>query len=452
MRITNSMLTANALENINKAANRLAAANKRQSSQQKIQLASDDPVVATRAVTYRSYVSQIAQYQDNVKAATGWQKATDSALSELSDVIQNVQELVTQASSDTLNDTDREGIKTSIKTLRDQAISIMNSTYAGRYIFGGYSTSDAPYASVSTAIGDSVTFKGDYLSLGGVVSAALDDDDIISFYTSNSDTVYDSLNNVASTATTNATSAQTAADNAPTDTTLATKAAAAKAISDTLAAAVATYGGTTTLKDAAATAKTDYATAKANAALDPTNTTLADAAAAAKNTSDTLAAAVSNTDQDINYNIGFSSEVTVNIEGQDIIGEGTGSNLFDTFDKILLALDGDTSYKTAGLDSSGNVTVTTNSLDLTDLLDELTTDYNRMLVSQATLGARMDKVSTVSTSLGNAYTAYKTLMSENEDVDVAESITEQTSAQYTYEASLAVGSKVISKTLIDYIG
>ncbi len=446
------MLTANALENINKAANRLAAANKRQSSQQKIQLASDDPVVATRAVTYRSYVSQIAQYQDNVKAATGWQKATDSALSDLSDVIQNVQELVTQASSDTLNDNDREGIKTSIKTLRDQAISIMNSTYAGRYIFGGYSTSEAPYASVSTAIGDSVTFKGDYLSLGGVVSTAIDDDDIISFYTSNSDTVYDSLNNVALTITANATAAQTAADNAPTDTILATKAATAKAISDTLASAVATYGGTTTLKDAAATAKTDYATAKANAATDPTNTTLADAAAAAKNTSDTLAAAVSNTDQDINYNIGFSSEVTVNIEGQDVIGEGTGSNLFDTFDKILLALNGDTSYKTAGLDSSGNVTVTTNSLDLTDLLDELNTDYNRMLVSQATLGARMDKVSTVSTSLGNAYTAYKTLMSENEDVDVAESITEQTSAQYTYEASLAVGSKVISKTLIDYIG
>lgn len=351
MRISNSMLTANALQNINKAANRLAEANERQSSQQKIQSASDDPVVATRAVTYRSYVSKIAQYQDNVDAATGWQKATDAALSDLNDVIQNVQELTTQASSDTMSDTDREGIKTSIETLRDQAISIMNSTYAGRYIFGGYSTGEAPYESVSTTIGDSVTFKGDYLSLGGVVSADIDDDDIIAFYTTNASAVYEST-----------------------------------------------------------------------------------------------------ADQDINYNIGFSSEVTVNIEGKDVVGSGTGSNLFDTLDKLLLALDGDTSYKTTGLDSSGNVTVTTNYLDLSALLEDLDTDYSRMLVTQATLGARIDKVNSASDSLGNAYTAYKTLMSDNEDVDVAESTTEQTSAQYTYEASLAVGSKVISKTLIDYIG
>jgi len=352
MRISNSMLTNNALQNINKAANRLAAANERQSSQQKIQLASEDPVVATRAVTYRSYVSQIAQYQDNAKAATGWQKATDAALSDLSDVIQNVQELTGQAASDTLNDTDREGIKTSIETLRDQTLSIMNSTYAGRYIFGGYSTSEAPYESVSTTIGDSVTFKGDYVSLGGVVSADIEDADIISFYTTNVDAAYDSLS----------------------------------------------------------------------------------------------------ADQDINYNIGFSSEVTVNIEGQDVVGAGADSNLFDTLDKLILALGGDTNYKTAGLDSSGSVTVTTQALDISDLLEDLTTDYDRMLVSQATLGARMDRVSSESTSLGNAYTAYKTLMSDNEDVDVAQSITEQTSAQYTYEASLAVGSKVIAKTLIDYIG
>ena len=351
MRITNNMVMESSLRNINKAANRLATANERESSQQKIQSASDDPVVATRAVTYRSYVSQISQYQDNVKAATGWQKATDTALSDLSDVIQNVQQLTTQAASDTVSDTDRAGIKTSIATLRDQALSIMNSSYAGRYIFGGYSTSGEPYKSVSTTIGDSVTFKGDYLSLGGAVSADISDDDIKAFYTANATSVYEST-----------------------------------------------------------------------------------------------------TDQAIKYNIGFDSKVTVNTEGQDVIGEGTSTNLFDTFSKLLLALNGDTSYKTAGVDSSGNVTVTTNSLSISGLLTNLTTDYDRMLVSQATLGARMKNVDSVSTSLGDAYTVYKTLMSDNEDVDVAEATTEQTSAEYCYEASLSVGAKAFSKTLIDYIG
>jgi len=451
VRITNGMVADNTLRNINKAANRLAAANAAVSSNQKIQRASDDPVVATRAVTYRSYVSQIEQYQDNAQAADDWQTATDDALSSLNKIIQSAQELTTQASSDTCSDTDLAAIKSSIETLRDDAITIMNSTFAGRYLFGGYSTSEAPYELVSSDLGDTVTFKGDYLSLGGVVSADIDDEDIESFYTTNASSVYNSLSDAAETAAAASTTAATAAAASPTDLVLAAKATAAQTTSDTLAAAVTTYGGSTNLTAAAATALADYTTAKAAADADPTNTTLADAATAAKTISDTLASAVDNTDQDINYNIGFSSEVTVNIEGQDVVGEGTESNLFDTFAKLLLALDGDTSYKTTGLDSSGNVTVTTNSLDITDLIDELAGDLDRLTGAQGTLGARMDNVSRVTTNLGDAYTTYNTIMTENENIDTAEAATELTSAEYTYEAALAVGAKVVTKSLIDYI-
>ncbi len=351
MRITNNMISASTMRNINQAANRLAEANERVSSQKKISLASDDPVVATRAVTYRSYLAKIAQYKDNAEAASGWQKTTDTALSDLSDVIQNAREVTVQAAnSATMNDSDLTAIKDQIAALRDEAISIMNTTYAGRYVFGGYNTSEAPYKLVSTALGDAVTFKGDYLSLGGAVSADNDDADIISFCTDNAGSLY---------ATTE--------------------------------------------------------------------------------------------EQNISYNVGFSSDIAVNIEGQDVIGEGGGSNLFDTFSKLLLALGGDTSYKTASADASGTVTVTTNDLDISSLLGDLDTDYDRLLSSQATLGARMDHVNTVSDSLDDAKTTYTALMSDNEDVDTAEASTEQTTAEYVYQAALSVGAKVITKSLIDYI-
>ncbi len=507
------MTMESTLRNISKAANRLAAANEAESSQQKIQLASDDPVVATRAITYRSYVSQITQYQDTATAATGWQKTTDSALSDLNDIIANVKELATEAASDTVSDTDKASIKTSIETLKTQAISIMNTSYAGRYIFGGYSTSEAPYKAVTTTIGDSVTFKGDYLSLGGVVSSSISDADIESFYTANGGSLYEStptLNTTAAAAKTASntlasavtsyggtttltdaaaiakTASQTAAAASaasPTDTTLTAAAAAAKTlsdtlatavivnggtttltaaataakdISDTLAAAVITDGGTATLTAAATSAKTASDAAAAASAANPTDTTLTTAAAVAKTLSDTLATALKTyggtTDQSINYNIGFDTTVTINTQGQNVIGEGAGSNLFDTFSKLLLALDGDTTYKTANIDSTGNVTVTTNSLSITDLLTDLTTDANRLQVAQSTLGARMDKVATVTDSLGDAYTAYKSLMSDNEDVDTSMAITEQASAEYCYESALSVGAKAISKSLIDYLG
>lgn len=504
MRITNGMIAANTLRNINKAANRLASANAAVSSNQKIQLASDDPVVAARAVTYRSYVSQIKQYQDNNKAASGWQSATDDALSQLSDLITTVKTLTTEASSDTCSAEDLSDIKERIEELQKEAVSIMNTTYAGRYIFGGYSTSQAPYEITTTGIGDTAIFKGDYLSLGGVVSSEISDADILSFYNNNSSSLSGSLSNAVADALSAYNVAKAASDADPTNSTLLTKTAAAKSISDALASAVTTYGGSTnlttaasksknqydvltdaigtyigstTLTDSISSALTAYNTAQAAADADSTDTSLAEAAKAAKNTydtlvdlsntytgtdsldtvassvktmSDALAQVVSNSEENIKYNIGFSKQVTVNIEGQDVTGQGA-DNLLDTFAKLLLALDGDSSYKSVELDSLGNPTVEKNSLSLTDLIDEFSADLDRVTVAQATLGARMDNVDKTSNSLADAYTAYSTLMSNNEDIDTAQVATELTSAEYTYEASLSVGAKAISKTLIDYL-
>ena len=353
MRITNSMLAENTLKNINKAANRMADAGERESSQQKIQSASDDPVTATRAVAYRSYVSQIKQYQDNADAASGWQKATDTALSDLTDVLQSMRELTNQAATDTVNEDDRLDIKADVETLQEQAISIMNRTYAGRYIFGGYSTQEAPYELKETDIGDTVTFKGNYLSLCGVVSADIDDADIISFYNSNKTSVSGSLAVAASAAVTQATTAAAAAAADPTDAVLAAKSVAAQATSTTLAAAVTTYGSATTVADAAAVAQTDYETAKSAAAADPSDTALAAAASAAKNLYDVLTDTITGSEQNIEYHIGFSEVTTVNAEGQDVSGEGTGNNMFDTFAKLLLALNGGHQLQNGELRRSG---------------------------------------------------------------------------------------------------
>jgi|GEM_PF-2879633 len=505
MRITNGMVAANSLRNISKAENRLATANAAVSSNQKIQSASENTLVATRAVTYRSYVSQVAQYQDNTEAAQGWQSATDTALSSLSDTVSTLKELATTANTSTVSDSDKTSMITQVKTLQAEVVSYMNTNYSGSYVFGGYSTSTAPYAVVSTNIGDTVTYKGDYLSLGGVVSADVSDSDIKAFYTTNATDAYNTLTAASATALKASTAATAAAAATPTDLTLAAKATTAKNTSDalaaavttyggttnltdavatakttakTLATAVTTYGGTTTLTDAVATAKTAYDTALAASTASASDTTLAsatatalttynalagdvstyggattltDAATTAKATYTTLANVATNADQDINYNIGFSSCVTVNTEGQDVVGEGTTSNLFNTISKLLLALNGDTSYKTASADSAGNVTVTTNSLDLGDLIDEFATNLSKVTATQATLGGNMNRVTSAVTTLSDAATLYKGLMTDNEDIDTAAAATELTSAEYTYEAALAVGAKVTSKSLIDYI-
>lgn len=550
-RVTNGMIADNTLRNISAAAVRLAAANEAVSSNMKIQLASDDTTVATRAVTYRSYVSQVEQYQENADAADDWQSQTDTALSSLSNVVTSLVEIATAASSNSTSSATLEGYATTVEQDLEDIISLMNSQTSGSYIFGGYSTNEAPYELVTTDIGETVTYKGEYLSLGGVISADVSDSDIESFYTASTSEIYDSLSEAADDANTAYTTAQAAADADPTNIILAAKAASALTTSNTIAAAVTTYGGTTNLTDAATAAGNDYDTittaidtyggtttltaaatdaqtitdtltaavttysdsttltsAASSAktayetayAADPTSTTtsdaletyniltaavttygstatlseaaeeaeitsdalvsavttyggsttLTDAAADAKTTYEALSSADDASDQDINYNVGFSTEVTVNTEGQDVTGEGS-TTIFNTIQKLLLALNGDTSYKTASMDSSGNVTVTTNELDISDLIDELTDALGVVTSAQTSLGVQMEYTDTIASRLDDAYTAYSTLMTDNENIDTATAATELTSAEYTYEAALAIGAKVISKSLIDYI-
>ncbi len=353
MRITNNMMVANSIWNLNQNLERLSKAQEKGSSQSKIQLPSDDPVIATRAIKYRNYVAKIEQYQKNVEDAGSWQSVTDSALKDLGDVIKQLRDLTSQASAETKSESDLAAIREEVIQLKEQAIDIMNTSYAGRYVFGGFVTDKAPYEVTSTTLGDKVMFKEGYLSLGSPVSGLVDDADIIAFCQANAAQMYES-------------------------------------------------GGA----------------------------------------------------QEINYNIGFGGQLAVNVEGQDVIGTGVGTNLFDTIDKLLLGLDGETSYKTAEIDNSGTpatVTVTSHDLNLDELLDTLDTDYDRVLTTRADLGARMNYVNMSKTRLANDLTTYTTLMSNNEDVDVAEASMELSTAQYVYQATLSVSSKVIGKSLVDYL-
>lgn len=192
MRITNAMMVSNTVWNINKNMERLNKAQEQEATQSKIQLPSDDPIVATRAVKYRNYVAKTEQYQKNVDNAVSWQSLTDDTLSNLGDVVKRLKELMVRANNSTLNSSDLSDINTEVTQLKQQAIDCMNTSYAGRYIFGGYATDKAPYELTSTAVGEKVLFKGQQLSLGGAMDAAYSDADILSYYNAHSGEIYQS--------------------------------------------------------------------------------------------------------------------------------------------------------------------------------------------------------------------------------------------------------------------
>ena len=363
IRITNNMMAQNTIRYITNNMQRLSTAQTQMATESKIQLPSDDPIAATKALKYRNYVSTITQYQSNASDATSWMTVTSGALSSLTDVVQHVRDLTVQASSATLTDSDKADIAAEVSELKSSILELMNTSYAGRYIFGGYATDAEPYDTISTTVGttsvDQITFKGGYLSLFGAASSSLSDTDLIAAY-----------NSYAST----------------------------------------TSGGVT---------KSNIYTSAG--------------------------------EQAIQYNIGYSSATAVNVEGQNVTGTGI-TNLFDTIDKLLLGLDGETSYKTVTVDASGTATgVTTTEFTLDGLLTDIDNNLAQISTETSDLGARQNYVSICTSRLADDYTTYSGLLSSVEDIDIAKVSVDVTSAQTVYDASLSVGAKVITETLIDYI-
>lgn len=345
------MLAQNSLWDINNNLRRLDKAQQKMTTQSKIQLPSDDPIVATRALKYRNYVSNMEQYQRNAEDATSWMEVSESALGQLNEVMQRVRELTVQASNGTNDNEDRQKILSEVSNLKEHIIQVMNTSYAGRYVFSGFNTDQPPYKLESTPVGDKVLYKGRYVSLGGPMESALADADIIGYYQQHVSEQYQE---------------------------------------------------------------------------------------AAK--------------QQMQYNIGFGGQINVNVEGQDIIGQQLGNNLFDVIDKLLLGLNGHDQYKVVEIDGNPpSASVQTKELDLSGLLDELDKTSNRILTTRADLGARMNYMEKSKNKIESDYNTYITLLSKNEDVDVAQASIEAKSAEYTYNASLSVGMKAITQSLIDYL-
>lgn len=141
MRITNGMLINNSLYNINTNKSNMDKLNTRLASEKVIQRPSDDPIVAIRALRFRSTLSEIDQYlEKNILDARSWMETTEEVLGSIVDIIGDISEYCNQAVNGYYGSTDKKTIVEELKGFRDQIYSNANADCAGRTIFTGYKT------------------------------------------------------------------------------------------------------------------------------------------------------------------------------------------------------------------------------------------------------------------------------------------------------------------------
>lgn len=305
MRITNNMLINNMINYIGNNLTRMDKYQSQLATGKKIQVPSDDPVVAARALKLRTDVAEIAQYQRNIKDAKSWLDITESTLSDINDILQRARELAVASDGGAESEEDLKATAKEIRQLRTQLINLGNATYAGRYIFSGYKTDTK------------------FLEEDGSFAIAVDI-------------------NV----------------------------------------------------------------------------------------------------ENIKYEIGIGDDININVVGGDLFNNGssvadgnigTTGKLVQDFTDLVNALE------SADYDT------------IRGLVSELDNDLNNVLRVRSDVGARINRLELTANRLQNDNTNFTKLMSENENVDMTDTIMNLKNEENVYRASLAGGARIIMPSLIDFL-
>jgi len=136
----------------------------------------------------------------------------------------------------------------------------------------------------------------------------------------------------------------------------------------------------------------------------------------------------------INFIVGESVQLPINVNGNEVFGfETEDDHLFVTVDNIIKALaSGDTK-------------------ELSNQLENIDTRMNKMLAIRAEIGAKTNRVDLMTDRLTDLEINLTDMQAKVEDADVAEVMMKAKIQENIYNASLSAGAKIISPSLVDFL-
>jgi flagellar hook-associated protein 3 FlgL len=144
MQITPSMMMNTFLQNTNNLAQQLIQLESEAATGQAYQYPSGNPSAITGTMDLNALGGQIPTYQSAASNASGWINAGSSALQQVSKLWTNVIKLTTQASNDTLTQSDRQAIADQLSAASTTLSEILNTTYSGQPLFNYQTAATVP--------------------------------------------------------------------------------------------------------------------------------------------------------------------------------------------------------------------------------------------------------------------------------------------------------------------
>jgi flagellar hook-associated protein 3 FlgL len=158
MRIASKTVYAKIVSNLNSVYSDMAKAQETVSSAKRINRLSDDPVRLVTVLDLRSSISNIEQLSKNVSMGKSWLTLSESALTQVNDILTDVKALTIQMASATTGASERSNAAGVIQPNLEQILAIANSQIGGKSIFAGTDTDKTPFS--LNAAGNQVDYSG----------------------------------------------------------------------------------------------------------------------------------------------------------------------------------------------------------------------------------------------------------------------------------------------------
>ncbi len=509
MRITNSIITNNTVRNVNTNKSTLDSLYTQLSTGKLIQKASENPIIAIRALRFRSEMSELEQYlKKNIPDARSWMKLTEDALDSVNGMVSQMVTYMVQGSTGSLDNEAKMSIINTMKQYRGQIYEDANATYSGRSIFTGYKTnSTMTFPNTDTTIQYDITetFTPEDLDQVMTISNSVDitsvhdvtDTQMPERYNTyrlrlsydkikEADLTIEYTDKNGNPVNPGITAQQVVVKDGKyyyqDGTTEIVPNPYQKMAADNNNPTPDAYFIAETgeiVMNKAAYAKLSEATSISTeytkvgfekGELRPENyfTCVWTTNDGVKKRTE-----YSSNRQDINYTVNFNQTMKVNTEGRDVFKHDIIRDMDELIDITQKTLDlqekvsklenmkKDSQYDPTEKKQIENMlTAAKKELDYSqDILQTMYgaantsfTAYQNTVVGEiADIGARSTRLTLNETRLGNQSISLEELKSTNEDADEAETIIHLTTAHNVYEASLSAASKLMSTSLLDYI-
>lgn len=144
-RVTNLETTDSLVQNIFERRLALEKVRTNIASGVKIAVASEDPGKSGTILNLQATAGRIERHKERIAFATGILEHQESTVDSADSIMVRAKEIATQGANETLSYRDRQLLAEEVFQLRDALVSLANTTFQGRYLYGAADDDDPPF-------------------------------------------------------------------------------------------------------------------------------------------------------------------------------------------------------------------------------------------------------------------------------------------------------------------